>query len=149
MFHSCKKQHFIALLLPALAFAPACQIFEDLTPENVFFRMEGEAGSSVQLVLSTEFVAGVNEIGVTQVQVFRSDTVVIVLPADTIISIARYRQFFLEAAPLSSDMMNVSVLVEIDGRKQVEESGNIFRISPWRYVYVFNQPLTRSVEVVL
>jgi hypothetical protein len=74
---------------------------------------------------------------------------VIVLPADTIISIARYRQFFLEAAPLSSDVMNVSVLVEIDGRKQVEESGNIFRISPWRYVYVFNQPLTRSVEVVL
>jgi len=45
--------------------------------------------------------------------------------------------------------MNVSVRIDVDTRKQLDESGDIFRINPWRYVYVFNQPVTRSVEIII
>ena len=111
--------------------------------------MSGDPGASVQLMMSTEFIAGVNEVGMTEVKVFRSDTIVIALPVDTVISISRYNQFLLEATPFSADTMNVSVRIDVDTRKQLDESGDIFRINPWRYVYVFNQPVTRSVEIII
>ena len=111
--------------------------------------MSGDPGASVQLMMSTEFIAGVNEVGMTEVKVCRSDTVVVALPVDTVISISRYKQFLLEATPLSADTMNVSVRIDVDTRKQLDESGDIFRVNPWRYVYVFNQPVTRSVEIII
>ena len=144
-----RKTHLIPTLLLVLATSTACEIFEDRSPENLFLKMSGDPGASVQLMMSTEFIAGVNEVGMTEVKVFRSDTVVVELPVDTVISISRYNQFLLEATPLSADTMNVSVRIDVDTRKQLDESGDIFRINPWRYVYVFNQPVTRSVEIII
>ena len=103
----------------------ACDIFENRSPENVFLKMSGDPGASVQLMMSTEFIAGVNEVGMTEVKVFRSDKVVVALPVDTVISISRYKQFLLEATPLSADTMNVSVRIDVDTRKQLDESGAV------------------------
>ena len=76
-----RKTHLIPMLLLVLATSTACEIFEDRSPENLFLKMSGDPGASVQLMISTEFIAGVNEVGMTEVKVFRSDTVVVALPA--------------------------------------------------------------------
>ena len=60
-----------------LAFLVAgCGFFEDEVPEDIFFRMTGPSGSQVTVIYSKQFVAGVNEIGETRVEVFGADTVV-------------------------------------------------------------------------
>ena len=138
-------------LLVALVVAPgACQVFEDQSPENVNFRLSGSTGSTVEAVYSTRFVAGVTEENVTEVRIFSADTVLQTLPIDTTISISENQQFFVQILPTgAADTLNVSVNVEIDGRGVLSNSGLIFPLLPWRYVYQFNQLLTESVEVII
>lgn len=140
-------KHLRTAALLGLLAAPACQVFEDQSPENVNFRLSGTAGETVRAVYSTEFIAGVTDEGVTQVRVFGADTVLQTLPIDTTVSIVENQQFFVEILP--PDSVVVSVRVEIDGRQVLEDSGFILPVSPWRYVYQFNQLLTQVVEVVI
>ncbi len=138
------------VLLSSLTVAlAACSVFEDQSPENLGFRLEGQPGTTVMAIYSTEFVAAVNEVQVTQVRVFRSDTVMATLPIDTIISIVENQQFFVQIEPMPADTVNAVVRVDVDGRTLVDNSGLIFPESPWNYVYQFNQLLTDLVEVVL
>jgi hypothetical protein len=136
------------LVLVAVA-AAGCDVFEDQSPENLGLTLTGSEGMEVQAVYSTAFIAGVNEEGVTQVQIFSSDTVMHVLPIDTVVNIARDKQLFVEVLPMPTDTLNVSVRVDIDGRDVLNNSGYIFPDVPWRYVYQFNQYVTDIVEVVL
>lgn len=133
--------------LVLLASASACSLFQDQSPEFLSFRLEGSAGEQVLAIYSTAFVAGVNEVGVTEVRIFSSDSVLATLPIDTTFNIAANQQFFVQVEPV--DTVDVDVRIEIDGRNVLDNDGLIFPQSPWRYVYQFNQLLTELVEVIL
>ncbi|MXW18072.1 MAG: hypothetical protein F4139_01435 [Gemmatimonadetes bacterium] len=137
-----------ALLAAAALLAGACSIFEDGTPRQIFFEMEGEnTGLQVRVIYSKNFIAGVDEMGITHVQVFSSDTVLHTLPIDTVINIADEQQWFVQAETLAGDTLAVNVAVDVDDRNLVSRFGGIFPDEPFRYVYVFNQRLTENVDV--
>lgn len=138
------KKLFVAVALVAIS---GCEIFEDLTPRNIFFEMSGEAGQQVRVIYSTQFVAGVNEFGVTRVQVVRSDTILHEVPFTRAIDISVDRRWFVQAEALGSDTLEVHVIVDVDDRNLVNESGGIFPDEPWHFVYAFNQFLTRDIDV--
>ena len=132
-----------------LASVTACDILEDQSPDDISFRMSGSDGRVVSVIYSQDFIAGVDDLNVTQVQVFSSDTVLHVLPIDTIINITRERRFFVQVETAPMDTVVVDVRIQVDGRGLVNTSGGIFPGTPWRYVYEFNQVLTDVIEVIL
>ena len=131
----------------AVAFLGACGLFEDTRPSMLSFSMSRDDGSQALAIYATDFVAGVDEIGITHIQVFNSDTVLHTLPFDTIFDIAAEQQWFVQVQSLGSDTLDVSVHVGVDGRDIVSESGGIFPDDPWNYVYVFNQNLGSTLDV--
>lgn len=142
-FHLAALVAAIALLSAAL---PGCGWFEDPTPELIRVRASGQAGTRVQVVLSTQFNAAVDEAGVTNLSIFLSDTLQRALPLDTMVNIAVERRFFVEIMPLDAESAHVEVRVEVDGRTQVAEGGTVARANPWRYAYLFNQRITRIID---
>lgn len=134
--------------LLALALASGCGL-EDLTPTTARLRLEGPAGAQVTIVYSTAFVAGVNEVGVTQVQVFDSDSLTMSLPADLSVDIVENHQIFFQVVPVGVESVSLDAVVDIDGRVQVDDSGDVLASDPWRFVYVFNRPLTRTIDVII
>ena len=141
------RRFFGALLAAALLVATACEIFGDGTPSQIFFEMEGEAGLQAKVIYSRDFVAGIDEMGVTHVQVFSSDTVLHTLPIDTVMSIEAEQQWFVQVETVAGDTLAVTVKVDVDSRTLVSRFGGIFPSQPWRYVYVFNQQLSESLDV--
>jgi hypothetical protein len=135
------------LVAVALVGVSGCGIFEDLTPRNIFFEMRGGAGQQVRAIYSTQFVAGVNEFGITRVQVVRSDTILHEVPFTRAIDISVDRRWFVQVESLGSDTLEVHVIVDVDDRNLVSESGGIFPNDPWHFVYSFNQFLTRDIDV--
>ena len=109
--------------------------------------MRGEAGTRVRAIYSTQFVAGLNEFGVTRVQVVRADTVVHEIPFQRAMDISIDRRWFVQAESLDGDTLSVHVIVNVDDRGLVDESGGIFPDEPWHFVYSFNQLLTRDLDV--
>ena len=134
-------------VLAALVLATACVAFDDWTPEEISFEMTGSEGMGARVVYSTDFSAGVDIDGVTDVLVFTSDTVDHTLPIDTSMSIARDRQWLVLVEPAGGETLEVEVSVSVDDRSLVMESGSILPEIPWRYLYVFNQKITRDVDV--
>jgi len=136
-----------------LALAPfavlGCGWFDDLRPEYVYFKVDGPAGTQVQAVYSTQFVAAVNEDGVTQISVFFTDTVVHTLPVDTSFFVAVDRRWFVQLTPLSADEATLKVRVDVDDRNQLDETGLVRASAPWRFAYLFNQHVTRVIDIVL
>lgn len=126
-----------------------CEAFEDPTPENIFLTMIGSSGADVRVVYTTEFLAGVNEAGRTEVRLFDADTVIQTLPLDTIINIAVNRQIFVEVLPVGTDTVDVEVVVDVDDRNLVRSSGKIFPDDPWRFLYAFNRRFTSVIDVVI
>lgn len=135
------------LVAVALLATSGCEVFDDPTPRNIFFEMNGEAGQQVRVIYSTQFVAGVNEFGVTRVQVVRSDTILHEVPFTRAIDISIDRRWFVQAESLGSDTLEVHVVVDVDDRNLVNEAGGIFPGDPWHFVYAFNQLLTRDLDV--
>lgn len=138
----------VAVLL-GLGGVLGCAAFEDPTPENIFLVMEGPDGMEVRVVYTTDFLAGVNELGRTEVRIFGADTVLQTLPIDTVVNIAIPRQLFVEVLPANGDTVDVDVVVDVDNRNLVDRSGKIYPEDPWRFVYVFNRRLTSIIDVVL
>jgi hypothetical protein len=126
-----------------------CSAFEDPTPDNIAFSLRGETGREVQLVFSSQFIATVDEFGVTGIRVFASDTILRSIPVDTVVNISVDRRFFIEILPVDADSISVDVIVDVDNRNLVAESGGILAVDPWRFVYQFNVRLTRQVEVII
>ncbi len=137
----------IRKLLVVLVAVSACVIFDDPTPRNIFFEMRGDADAQVRVVYSTQFVAGVNEAGVTRVQIVRADTLIHEIPFSRAIDISVDRRWFVQAEPLGPDPLDVRVIVDVDDRNLVNKSGGIFPDDPWHFAYIFNQPLTRDLDV--
>jgi len=98
---------------------------------------------------STQFVAGVNDFGVTQVQVFQADTVMQTLPIDTLFNISIDRRWFVEVTPVGTAQVSVEARVDVDDRNQLRETGAILAADPWRFAYLFNQAVTRTIDIVL
>ena len=150
MFLSMRTRRTRSCLVAAcvLAFG-ACGFVEDLTPETLSFTLSGPAGTQVEVVYSTQFVAGVNSLGVTEVQVFLADTVVHTLPVDTLFDISVDRRWFVQVTPVGVEEASVQARVRVDDRRLLDESGLILQADPWRYAYLFNQNVTRTIDIVL
>lgn len=133
-----------------VAVAGGCEIFQERTSDNIFFRMDGSPGGIVSVIYSKEFVAGVDEFGVTRVEVFGADTAIHTLPFDTVIDIRVERQIFIQAEPLNmTDTLSVDAQVDVDDRNLYDQSGQLYPTIPWRFLFRFNQRFTDVVEVVL
>lgn len=126
----------------------ACLV-ENSTPSLVHLRISGVAGTEIQLVVSREFVAGVDQLQVTQVQLFQADTILTSLPVDTVVSISTAHRFFAEATPVQPDTLDVTVRVDVDERRLYDRRGLVWQDVPFRFVYVFNQALTQTIDIVL
>ena len=112
-------------------------------------RVQGEAGTAVQVIRSREFVAGVSESGVTEVSVFVSDTLDVVLPLDETYDISIQRRFFIQVLPQDTlEAVTARVIVNVDGRNLFDDRGTLPLDPPFRYVYVFNQRTTRVIDVI-
>ena len=139
----------IVLLALAPLIAQGCGWFHDQRPEYVFFKVDGPAGTQVQAVYSTQFLAAVDDAGVTRINVFYTDTVVHTLPVDTSFFVAVDRRWFVEMTPISVDEVAVKVRVDVDDRNQLDETGLVKASAPWRFAYLFNQQVTRIIDIVL
>lgn len=126
-----------------------CEVFEDPTPELVSFRMNGPAGSTVMVLYSKQFVAGVTETGVTQVEIFRADTVMHTLPIDTIIEVRLERRIYIQAEVQPSDTLDVDVRVDIDERNIFDRNGVLYPALPWQFLYQFNTRFTENIQVII
>lgn len=138
------------LFVAAFPLLGACESFlgDDPTPETIRYRIQGPAGTPVQVIISKEFVSGVTETGITQVEIFGSDTLDTTLPVDGELGVSLERRFFVQV--LHADSVNIDgarVIVDADGRNLFDESGTLLADPPFRYVYVFNQRTTRVIEV--
>lgn len=141
------REAVLALGFVILVVASACEAFKDQTPTHIFFEVRGEAGTEVNVIYSTQFIAGVDEVGVTGVQVFGSDTVRHTLPIDTVFNIAIDRQWLVIILPPEEGGWDLDVLVDVDDRNLLAETGGVFAGTPWTFVYMFNRQLTRIIEV--
>lgn len=130
----------------AASLTAGCGIFQDPTPNNVSVRLSGS--TPVEIVYSKQFVTGLDENGVTRVQIFASDTVYQSLPLDTVVSIEAERQFFVQVKPMTEGSFSVTARVDIDDRSVVNKTADLLQSDPFRYVYQFNQKITRIVDVV-
>lgn len=136
-----------ALLAGLLTIATvACGWFEDPTPENIRVRLSGDAGRQVRLVFSSQFVAAIDEAGVTQVSILHSDTLTRTLPVDTTMYIGIDRRMFVEVVPLDADEVQIQARIDVDDRTQLDERGLVRASDPWRYAYLFNQIVTRIID---
>ena len=142
------KTLFALLLLGSTALA-ACEVFEDQTPEFIRFVMDGPTGEPVNVIYATAFVAGVDEFGVTRVEVFESDTVFHTLPIDTVIDVRVDRRLFIQGEVAPADTLSVDVEIDVDGRSLFDGTGDLFPDLPWRFLYQFNSRFTDDIEVII
>lgn len=140
---------FIGVFAVVLS-AGGCEIFEDREPNDIFFHMEGTPGGVVQVMYSKAFIAGIDEAGVTRVEVFEADTAIHTVPFDTVIDVRIEQRILIQAQPLmETDTLDVDARVDVDDRNLYDESGKLYPTVPWRFLYQFNQRFTDVVEVVL
>ena len=136
------------MLLSASVLAAGCDWFENPAPEEARLVIEGEAGSIVRVIVSTRFLAAVNDRGQTRVEIFESDTIVTTLPYERVYSIEDDQRFFAETSRLDADLANLRMQVFVDDRRQFDEVGALLASRPYRFVYTYNQPLTRDILVL-
>ena len=140
----------ILLTLVAAAGLSACNslLGDDPTPRTVRFEVLGGAGADVEIIVSREFIAATTETGVTQVEVFLSDTVLTALPYEQELDVSLQRHFFVQVTPTDTlDIPDARVIVSINGEERFNDSGVLPVDPPFRYVYVYNQRVTRVIEV--
>jgi hypothetical protein len=137
------------VLLVMSVLVSACGLVEDLTPDEVRLAIAGDLDKPVQLVVSTRFVAGVNDRGETLVELFVSDTLVTSLPYAKVYPIREDQRFFIEMGRLENDLQTIGMQVFVDQRKVFADTTSLMAgARPLRFVYLFNQPVTRVIEVI-
>lgn len=141
------KRAVIVLLAVSLG-GSACNWFENPAPTEARLVVDGDAGNTVRVIVSTRFVASVTAEGQTRVVIIESDTVLTTLPYERIYRIEQDRGFFAETARLDADLQNVRMQVFVDHRKQFDEAGALRTDQPYRFVYTFNQVITRDIVVL-
>ena len=134
------------LVIVAALSMVACDWFDDPSPENATVQLSGDAGEQVRLLLSKQFIAGINENRVTQVQIFQGDTLVRALPWDTVISIRIEQRFFIQSVDADDVDHRIRMQVLIDGDTEYDQSGD--SSGTFQFVYTFNQPITSVIELI-
>jgi hypothetical protein len=135
----------IGIVVLIATLATAC--IENPTPKRARVVINGEAGKQVRLVISSQFVAAVNEQGRTRVVVIKADTVDTTLPFEKEINIEKDQQFLAMTFRLANDVSNLRMQVFIDARRMFDEGGTLSN-EPFRFVYTFNRPVTRDLEII-
>jgi hypothetical protein len=125
-----------------------CNWFDDQVPEEARLVLQGDAGKQVRLITSTKFIAAINEDGLTRVVIVESDTSFVTLPHTATFSLKGDARFFAEAARGDADFQAVRMEVFVDARRQFDEGGPLVTGAPRRFVYMFNQAVTREIEVI-
>jgi hypothetical protein len=134
--------------LLALLAVSACDSFDNPAPDEARVLIQGEAGALVRVIVSTRFVAGINDAGETRVEILQSDTVITTLPFDKVYDIEADQRFFVEAARLDDDLENVRMQVFLDNRVRFDEAGTLIEGTPYRFVFAFNQVILRDISVL-
>jgi len=135
--------------LAALLIVCGCGLLDDPSPNRARLLIDGQAGKSVRLIVSTEFVAAVNDAGQTRVVIIKSDTLQVTLPYSKEYNIEDKQRFFAETARSAEDLSAIHMQVFVDSRKQFDESGALLPGQPYRFVYTFNQLITQDITVVI
>jgi hypothetical protein len=138
----------VLILLLSGLMAGCNLILDNPEPREARLVIDGEAGKPIRIITSTEFVAAVNEIGQTRVQVFVADTIFTTLPYQRTFRIDDDHRYFAEAARLDSDLDELHMQVYIDDRKQFDQGGILIDGQPYRFVYAFNQMVTREIVIL-
>jgi hypothetical protein len=142
------KQTLI-LGVAATLFASGCGVLLDNpAPEEARLIIDGEAGKPIRVITSSVFVASVNDLGQTLVQLFEADTVFTTLPYQHVHGIDEDHRFFVEASRVDDDLESIHVEVYVDDRKQFDQGGTLIPDHPYRFVYTFNQATTRDIRVL-
>jgi hypothetical protein len=137
------------LLIVAVLLAGGCDLLlENPEPDTARLVISGDTGKPVRLITSTEFVAAVNDVGQTRVEIFVADTVITTLPYERVYDIKRDHRFLVEASWIDTDIEQVSVKVYLDDEKQFDESGLLMEGQPYRFVYLFNQAVTQDIVLL-
>jgi hypothetical protein len=131
----------------ALLLAGGCSLFDDPAPEETRVVIEGEVGASVELITSSKFLAGVDQAGVTHVEILSADTLMVTLPFDRTFNIRGDYRFFSQASRVDADVSTFRMQVFIDTDREFDEEGGLFTGAPFRFVYQFNQFLTSTIDV--
>ncbi|MEX2285059.1 MAG: hypothetical protein WEE89_21415 [Gemmatimonadota bacterium] len=137
-----------AILLVTAFLSGGCGWFEDPRPNDARLVVEGDAGKQVRLITSTRFVSAVNELGQTRVILIEADTAFVTLPIDQTYTIGGDERFFAETSRLDADLETVRMQVFLDRNKRFDEDGPLLTGQPYRFVYTFNQPVTREIVVI-
>ena len=124
----------------------ACSWFDDPSPEQASVTVTGEAGEMVQILLSKQFITGIDANNITQVEIFQGDTLFRALPWDTTVSISVEQRFFVRSIDADSMDHQQRMQVRIDGELEYDRqdiSSGIFQ-----FLFTFNQPITSVIEVI-
>lgn len=139
----------LALALLAVgATLAGCDFFDDPSPDTVSFAlMEGEG--EYQIVLSTVFVAGLNDLGGTRVELIESDTLVVSTPYLDEVDIRGDQRFFIRviAGGEGVDVGPVRLSVDIDDENRFDRRAEVTD-EPIFFLYQFNgQIFTEDIQV--
>ena len=144
---ACRRLMGLMLLCAAAgATFAACDWFDDPSPETATVRLSGDAGEIATLLISKQFIAGIDENDVTRVQVLQGDTLRRALPWDTTIPIRVEQRFFIRSLDADTVSNQLRMEVRIDGVVEYDQS----RITSeeLQFVYTFNQPVTNVIELI-
>lgn len=135
----------IGWLLAVAALVTGC--LEDPSPKRARVLVTGEAGKTVRVTVSSDFVATQNEAGQARIVVSSSEQVAATLPFDKTFNIEEAQQIFAEAARIDTDVDNLRMQVYIDGKIRYDDGGPL-RSRPFRFLYMFNRPPVSDVTVL-
>lgn len=117
----------------------ACTLLDNDAPEIGSIEIEGAAGDSVGMVVSTAFVAGPGAEGDTVlVEILRADTVRRALPYSATVDISEFNRLLVLVFESDSVMAPVRMRVAIDGEPRFDES-SVIADRPLQFIFVFNQ----------
>ncbi|MGH7461425.1 MAG: hypothetical protein ACREMA_10395 [Longimicrobiales bacterium] len=138
----------VSYLLMTAGLLAGCNWFDDQVPEKARLVIQGDAGKQVRLITSSKFISAITEDGLTRVVIVEADTTFVTLPHTATYSLKGQARFFVEAARQDVDFQTVRMEVFVDARKQFDEGGPLVVGQPMRFVYTFNQAVTREIEVI-
>lgn len=117
----------------------ACGLLDDDEPEIGRIEIEGAAGDSVGLIVSTAFVAGPSAEGDTiLVEMLAADTIRRALPYAATVDISEFNRLLVRVFESDSAVAPVRMRVAIDGEPRFDES-SVVADRPLQFIFVFNQ----------
>jgi hypothetical protein len=137
---------FYKSLLIALLYGTAgCGLVQDPAPDSADVRIDGQAGDEVRLVISTEFLAGVDfgTIGDPTLEVIGADTLRVSLPFADSYDIRQDQRFLAQVLPLADTlgMDAVQLRGAIDGEERFNRTATpVDSLLQFVYVYRGSNP---------